>query len=178
MKTPFFSVSFLDKCKQRQNLRQITPLIKKTKQDEMATEQESLSASPKLNITTSHHIFLVSLYLPHLPHMSDNIKSLCSSKVSSIKNTRGSAHKTANVKMAKKSNFFSEHTPLSSTWGGEPASWWAQGFIGVRVRMFCGTRSPLQLWHTDWELAQTWAQTFTANAKVKLTYFKQIMWCI
>lgn len=145
----------------------------------MATEQESLSASPKLNITTSHHIFLVSLYLPHLPHMSDNIKSLCSSKVSSIKSTRGSTHKTANVKMAKKKFFFSpEHTPLSSTWGGEPASWWAQGFIGVGVRVFCGTLSPLQLWHTDSELAQTWAQTSTANANVKLTYFLKIMWCV
>lgn len=151
----------------------------KKKQDKMATEQQSLSASPKLNITTSHHIFLVLLYLPHLPHMSDNIKSLCSSKVSSIKSTRGSAHKTANVKMAKKvSFFFPEHTPLFSTWGGKPASWRAQGFIGVRVRVFCCTLSPLQLWHTDWELAQTWAKTSTANAKVKLTYFKQIMWCI
>lgn len=84
----------------------------KKKQYEMATEQASLSASPKLNITTSHHIFLVSLYLPHLPHMSDNIKSLCSSKVSSIKSTRGSAYKTANVKMAKKKSFFSLNTPL------------------------------------------------------------------
>lgn len=109
------SVSLLDKCKERRILREITPQLKE-KQDEMATEQESLSASPKLNITTSHHIFLVSLYLPRFPHMSDNIKSLCSSKVSSIKSTGGSAHKTANVKMAKKKKF-PEHTPLSSTWG-------------------------------------------------------------
>lgn len=34
--------------------------------------------------------------------MSDNIKTLCSSKVSPIKSTHSSADKTANVKMVKK----------------------------------------------------------------------------
>lgn len=34
--------------------------------------------------------------------MSDSIKTLCSSKVSPIKSTHGSADRTANVKMVKK----------------------------------------------------------------------------
>lgn len=44
--------------------------------------------------------------LPSPPsHMSDNIETLCSSKVSPIKSTRSSADKPANVKMVKKHTF-------------------------------------------------------------------------
>lgn len=51
--------------------------------------------------------------------MSDNIKTLCSSKVNSIKSTSTSTEKkAANVKMVKKVVFF---LILSSTWGGKPA---------------------------------------------------------
>lgn len=64
---------------------------------------------------------LFFLYLLHLPHMSDNIKTCCSSKVSLIKSTHISADKTANVKMVKKQTFLSIALIFYVEWWTEDA---------------------------------------------------------
>lgn len=96
-------------------------------QDEMATEQRSLSAFPRLNnpptLTQPPRpaiLLLVSLYPMHLPRMSDNRNTLCSSKVRAIRSTPSSAEKTANVKMVKKPPLLS--TYHLSDYQGRPAA--------------------------------------------------------
>lgn len=59
----------------RKNLREITSEMEQ-KKDKMAAVLASLSVSRAQLNNLPTNFFLVSLYLSHLPHMSDNIESL------------------------------------------------------------------------------------------------------
>lgn len=88
--------------------------------------------------------FLFPRYLLHLPHMSDNIKTCCSSKVSLIKSTHISADKTANVKMVKKQTFLSIALILYAEWWTEDALLIDAGHYGIWGLCLYSILSPLQ----------------------------------
>lgn len=112
---------------------------------EMATEQLSLSAFFDSSTEQPPAIFfLFPRYLLHLPHMSDNIKTCCSSKVSLIKSTHISADKTANVKMVKKQTFLSIALILYVEWWTEDALLIDAGHYGIWGLCLYSILSPLQ----------------------------------
>lgn len=67
--------------------------------------------------------------------MSDNMKTLCSSKVSPIRSTHSSADKTEMSKWLKSRHFWTY--PLSFTWGDKQRAqfWQTQGIMGEGVRV-------------------------------------------